>query len=160
MIFVNKPDAFVIQRSRALNVPVVIFNRHDFYHSPKVLELLSDNQIDYIILAGFLWLVPESIIKAFPNHIINIHPGLLPKYGGKGMYGMKVHEAVINNQEIQSGITIHFVNEAFDEGEIIFQATCPVLPGDSPEQLADRIHKLEYKYYPEIIRQVLAGTKK
>ena len=117
--------------------------------------MLANEQPDLIVLAGFLWLIPSSIIKKFPNKIVNIHPALLPKYGGKGMYGMHVHRAVIDNNETESGVTIHFVNEEYDAGDIIFQATCPVEKDDTPDLLAQRIHKLEHEHFPKVIEMVL-----
>jgi phosphoribosylglycinamide formyltransferase-1 len=121
------------------------------------LQLLEVNAVDYIILAGFLWLVPDYLLKAFPGRIINIHPALLPKYGGKGMYGMKVHEAVIANGEKESGITIHYVDENYDEGDIIFQAKCEVRSDDTPETLAKRIHQLEHSNYPKVIDRLVTS---
>ena len=133
------------------------FNREEFYQSDKIVTILINKKIDLIVLAGFLWLVPKTLIKAFPGKIINIHPALLPKYGGKGMYGQNVHNTVIDNKEKESGITIHYVNEEYDKGDIIFQAKCKVEHDDNGETLANRIHQLEYKHYPEIIEKVLFG---
>ena len=116
---------------------------------------LKNKNIDFIVLAGFLWKIPSALIKSFPGRIINIHPALLPKYGGKGMYGDYVHEAIIANGEKESGITIHYVDEIYDHGQIIFQAKCPVLPGDTAPALAQRIHALEHQYYPGIIEELL-----
>ena len=156
LILSNKKDAFVLKRAENLNVKSVYFSKDDFYKSQKVIDILHENQIDFIILAGFLWLIPKNIISEFDNKIVNIHPALLPKYGGKGMFGMNVHKAVIQNNEKQSGITIHYVNEKYDDGNIIFQAKCPVNTDDTPELLAEKIHQLEYKYYPQIIRKILS----
>ena len=122
------------------------------------MQKLREYDIGFIVLAGFLWLVPKYLIDAFPRKIVNIHPALLPKYGGKGMYGDRVHRAVLEAGEKQTGITIHYVNERYDEGDIIFQATCPVLPGDTVETLARRVHQLEYEHYPRIIERLIAGT--
>ncbi len=155
LIITNKQDAFVIERAKRLNVPCIYCNRSDFYETGKVLEILQKEQIDWIILAGFLWMVPIDLLQNYPNHIVNIHPALLPKYGGKGMYGMKVHEAVVAASEAQSGITIHYVNEKYDEGELIFQAHCRVDPNDTPEMLAEKIHQLEYEHFPKIIEQLI-----
>ena len=155
LVISNKPDAFVLERAAQLNVKSFIFNRSDFYESDIVIKKLSDEKIDLIILAGFLWMVPAGIIKAYTNRIINIHPALLPKFGGKGMYGMKVHEQVIASGEKESGITIHYVNENYDEGNIIFQAKCIVDKADTPEKLAEKIHILEYEYFPKVIEGVL-----
>jgi phosphoribosylglycinamide formyltransferase-1 len=135
-----------------------MFNRNDFYNSSFVLDDLKSREIDWIILAGFLWLIPEPILKAYPKRIINIHPALLPAYGGKGMFGMKVHQSVIAAGEKQSGITIHHVNELYDEGDIIFQATCRIQPGDTPEMLAAKIHELEYAYFPVVIGKLVSGA--
>ena len=155
MILSNNPKAKVLQRAERLQVPYTVFTRKDFYETDHVLNNLLDHQIDLIVLAGFLWLIPEKIIRAFPNRIINIHPALLPKYGGKGMYGDKVHRAVIENGEKESGISIHYVNEKYDEGQIIFQSRCPVEKDDTPESLAAKVHALEYKYYPEVVEGLL-----
>lgn len=150
----NKRDAKVLERAKRLNVSYKIFDRDQLVNSGDVLQILKESA-DYVILAGFLWKIPSSIITAFPNKIINIHPALLPKYGGKGMYGMHVHNAVIKNKESKSGITIHFVNENYDEGAIIFQKSIAVLPTDTSEDIAQKIHKLEYKYFPKIIESVI-----
>ena len=150
----NRKDAKVIERAERLKVSNISFNRNDFYETDKVLKILKENA-DYIILAGFLWKLPEVIINTFPNKIINIHPALLPKYGGKGMYGIHVHEAVVKNNEKKSGITIHYVNENYDEGAIIFQKSFEVLPTDSAEDVAAKIHILEYENFPKIIEKVI-----
>jgi phosphoribosylglycinamide formyltransferase-1 len=155
MILTNNPKAYVIQRAEKLGIPVRIFNRDDFYNNSTVIDLLKKIKPDLIVLAGFLWLIPENMIKAFPDKIINIHPALLPKYGGKGMYGSKVHEAVVANKEKESGITIHYVNERYDEGNIIFQAKCEVLPTDTPDDVANKVHGLEYKHFPRVIARLL-----
>ncbi|MEX0987266.1 MAG: phosphoribosylglycinamide formyltransferase [Bacteroidales bacterium] len=159
LVLCNKPEAGVIDRAKELDTETFIFTRDDFYNTDLVNDKLEQYGIDYIVLAGFLWLVPESIVKAYPNAIINIHPALLPKYGGKGMYGSKVHEAVIANGEMESGITIHYVNEKYDEGNIIFQARCSVDRADTPETLAKKIHQLEHAHFPSVIEKVLAGKK-
>jgi phosphoribosylglycinamide formyltransferase-1 len=157
LILSNRSDAFVIERAKNHNIDYIVFNRDDFYKSEIVLNILNNRTIHYIILAGFLWLIPDILIQKFPNRIINIHPALLPKYGGKGMYGIKVHEAVIQNGEKKSGISIHFVNEKYDEGEIIFQASCDIEEKETPESLADKIHKLEYEHFPKIIEEVVSS---
>jgi phosphoribosylglycinamide formyltransferase-1 len=154
-VFSNKKNAGVIARSERLNVPVYEFDRADFYETGRVGELLEREDPDLIVLAGFLWLVPGEMIKKYKGRIINIHPALLPKYGGKGMYGMHVHKAVIENKEKESGISIHYVNEKYDEGDIIFQARCKVEPNDTPESLAERIHLLEHRHFPEVISDLL-----
>jgi len=135
----------------------VVFTRNDLYHSNHLQDILSVQGIDFLVLAGFLWLIPNYLLKAFPSRIINIHPALLPKYGGKGMYGMRVHEAVIQSKDKESGISVHYVNEHYDDGQIIFQATCPVEAGDTPESLAKKVHELEYRHYPEVIEKVMTG---
>jgi phosphoribosylglycinamide formyltransferase-1 len=154
----NKSDAYVLERAQNLNIPTFTFNRQEFYETGKVLDFLVDKGINWIVLAGFLWLVPENIVDSFPGRIVNIHPALLPKHGGKGMYGLNVHKAVIENNEPETGITIHFVNKKYDEGSIIFQTRCRVESDDTPESLADRVHQLEYKYYPLIIEQLINNS--
>jgi phosphoribosylglycinamide formyltransferase-1 len=153
LIISNKQDAYVHERAKKLQVPS-FFYKKDSFENGEVLIFLLENQIDFIVLAGFLLKVPHNIIQAYPNKIINIHPALLPKFGGKGMYGAHVHKAVVTNKEIESGITIHYVNENYDEGQIIFQAKCKVLPSDTPEDVAVKVHKLEYRYFPEIIEKI------
>jgi len=149
----NRHDAFVLQRAQRLNIPALSFTKDDFYHSDKVLKILSERRIDRLVLAGFLWLVPDNLLKAFPQRIINIHPALLPRYGGKGMYGRHVHEAVVAGGEKETGITIHLVDAEYDRGEILFQANCPVLPDDTAESVAAKVHELEYRYFPEVIER-------
>lgn len=155
LILSNKADAFVLERAKKFSVTTYIFDRDDLYIKSRVLQVLLENDIHYIVLAGFLWLVPEEILSHYPGRIVNIHPALLPAYGGKGMYGSRVHKAVLDNKEKESGISIHFVNERYDEGDIIFQAKCEIKPDDSPESLAERIHKLEHKYYPQIVEELI-----
>lgn len=154
-IFSNNKGAFVLERAKKLNIPATTFTRDEFYSSDVVLKKLIGLKCDLIVLAGFLWLVPSTIVAHYPNKIINIHPALLPKYGGKGMYGDFVHEAVVKNKELQSGITIHFVNEQYDKGDVIFQATCDVLSTDSADDVAKKVHALEYKHFPKIINDVI-----
>ncbi|MFV0269959.1 MAG: phosphoribosylglycinamide formyltransferase [Draconibacterium sp.] len=150
----NKADAYALVRARNFGVDTFVFDREKFYQTDGIPDTLRERKVDLIVLAGFLWLIPESLVSSFP--IINIHPALLPKYGGKGMYGMNVHRAVVENEEKESGISIHYVNENYDEGKLIFQATCPVLPEDTPEQVAAKVHELEYRYFPQVIAQVLS----
>ncbi|NJN41612.1 MAG: phosphoribosylglycinamide formyltransferase [Flammeovirgaceae bacterium] len=150
LLLCNKSSAFVLERAKKFNVPTRIFSRQQF-EGGEVSRWLQESNITHIVLAGFLWLIPESLINQFSDHIINIHPALLPKYGGKGMYGMKVHEAVKASGDKESGITIHQVNAEYDKGMVLFQAKCIVFPGDTPEQIAQKIHELEYKHYPSII---------
>jgi phosphoribosylglycinamide formyltransferase 1 len=159
LVMTNKENAYVIERAKKYNIPVFVFTSKQLHESHIVHEILIDSKIDYIVLAGFLLKVPENILRLFPDKIINIHPALLPKYGGKGMYGNFVHETVIQNKENESGISIHFVNEKYDEGEIIFQAKCKVDSSDTAESLAAKIHELEYRYFPEIIEQVILKDK-
>lgn len=150
----NKKDAKVLERASCLNIPNRSFDKNDFIATDEVLKLLKENA-DYVILAGFLWKIPSKIIDAFPNKIINIHPALLPKYGGKGMYGMHVHNAVVENKEKKTGITIHYVNENYDEGAIIFQKSFEVLESDTSDDVAQKIHKLEHEYFPKVIEKVI-----
>ena len=154
-VLTNRKDAGVIERCQAHGTEVIVFNREQFYHSNEVLELLFERDIDFIVLAGFLWFVPDYMTESFENKIINIHPALLPKYGGKGMYGMHVHRSVIEAGEKQSGISIHYVNRAYDEGDVIFQASCVVEADDTPDSLAGRIHELEYAHFPLVIEKLL-----
>jgi len=155
LIVCNKPDAGVLVIAEISNIPYILIDKERFFRGDHYLDELKKEEIDFIILAGFLWKLPSELIKAYPNKIINIHPALLPKYGGKGMYGQFVHETVIKAEEKESGITIHFVDELYDHGKHILQVTCPVLPGDTPEMLAKRIHQLEYEYYPKVIEEVI-----
>ncbi len=155
VIISNKKDAFVHERAKNLNILSATFLREDFVNGELILNFLKEFDIDCIVLAGFLLKVPEVLINAFPDKIINIHPALLPKYGGKGMYGNHVHEAVIANKEKESGITIHFVDEVYDHGKIIFQAKCTVENSDTPDSLASKIHALEHLHFPEIVKMVL-----
>lgn len=156
LILSNNPQAGVIARARKFHIPVVLFDKKVFYETNRIVEILQNEYIDLVVLAGFMMLIPTEMVKAFPNKIINIHPALLPKYGGKGMYGHFVHEAVVAAKEAASGITIHFVNEQYDEGAIIFQATCSVLPTDTPEDVATKVRMLEHRHYPEVITQILS----
>lgn len=156
MILCNNPEAGVIERAKRLGIPLRLFNREQF-RSGEVAAWLTEAGIDWVVLAGFLWLVPKNLVEAFPDRILNIHPALLPKYGGKGMYGHYVHEAVVAAGETESGITIHFVNEHYDEGAILFQATVPVEPGDTPDEVARKIHALEYAHFPAVIEKAVLG---
>jgi len=156
LVLSNKREAYVLKRATSLNINAVFFDRRELYEEGKILRLLSENNIDFIVLAGFLWLVPENILDLYEKRIINIHPALLPKYGGKGMYGDRVHKAVIANNETESGITIHYVNKFYDKGDTIFQARCCVEPDDIPETLAARVHLLEYRHFPEVIEKLLS----
>jgi len=151
----NSPGAFALRRAANLGIPTVVFDRKQFYNTSDILNDLHTRHIDWIVLAGFLWLVPEDILHAYEGRILNIHPALLPKYGGKGMYGMRVHEAVVAAGDTESGITIHLVNEHYDAGQVVFQARCPVLPGDTAEDVAQKIHQLEYTHFPRVIEELL-----
>jgi len=155
LILSNNPQSFVLKRAERLNIKGIFFDRNDFYKSDRIINILLEEKIDFIVLAGFLWLVPDNIINKYAGRIINIHPALLPAYGGKGMYGDAVHKAVIENREKESGITIHFVNNEYDKGAIIFQAQCVVEPHDDYASLADKIHNLEYEHFPRVIEEVI-----
>lgn len=154
-LFCNTPNAGVIKKMERFKVPVVLFNRETFNNQQKFLSLIEPYQPDYIALLGFLWMVPAWLVQAYPHKIINLHPALLPKYGGKGMYGHHVHEAVKQSGETETGITIHWVNEHYDEGEIIAQYKCRVEPNDTAEMIADKIHLLEQKHVPGVIESLL-----
>jgi len=158
LVLSNRSDSFVLERAARLNVPSVFFDRDDFYQSEKVIGYLKSYRIDFIVLAGFLWLVPGNILKQYKGKIVNIHPALLPAYGGKGMYGDNVHKAVLSSGDNESGITIHYVNESYDQGDIIFQARCPVNDDDTYETLAERVHSLEHRYFPAVIEELLRGA--
>jgi phosphoribosylglycinamide formyltransferase-1 len=155
LIVSNKEDAYVHQRAKNLGVESVTYSKNDFYNTDKVLECLLQKEVGFIVLAGFLLKIPENLLQAYPNKIINIHPALLPKFGGKGMYGDNVHKAVVEAGESESGITIHYVNENYDEGTVIFQAKCPVSVIDSYQDVAKKVHALEYTYFPLIIDKLL-----
>ena len=154
-IFSNRRQAKVLKRAFDMEIPALHFDREAFYDTNEVLNLLKDMNPDLIVLAGFLWVFPKKILHEFPKKVINIHPALLPKYGGKSMYGMNVHEAVRNAKELETGISIHYVNEEYDEGELIFQATTPIEPEDTAEDIADKIHALEYEHFPKVIEKIL-----
>lgn len=156
-IIYNKKDAYIAQRAQNLGITAQYFNRKDFFESDNVLRFLQDRKVDYVVLAGFLLLVPENLLKAYPNKIVNIHPALLPNYGGKGMYGERVHEAVIAHHEKESGITIHVVDNHYDKGTTLFQAKCEITDSDTPDTLAQKIHKLEHQYFPIVIEKFVRG---
>jgi phosphoribosylglycinamide formyltransferase 1 len=155
LLLSNNPEAYALERAKKFNVPSRVFNREQWKSTECVLEWLTEKKVTHIVLAGFLWLVPTSLIKTFPGKIVNIHPALLPKHGGKGMYGMKVHEAVKTSGDTETGISIHVVNEHYDEGELLFQAKCPVVDSDTPATIAQKVHDLEYKHFPSVIEQWL-----
>lgn len=155
LVLTNNPHAKVLERCKTLKVSALSFNRIAFSQSNDVLDILKASQPDLIVLAGFLWKFPDFILQQFPNKVINIHPALLPKFGGKGMYGSFVHDAVVAKKETETGITIHYVNEHYDEGAIIFQATCDVHPSDTSETVAAKIHHLEIEHFPKIVEELL-----
>lgn len=153
----NNENAYALIRAEKLGIETFTFDSDEFYRSNEILDKLYDHRIDMIVLAGFLWLVPRNLTELFT--VVNIHPALLPKYGGKGMYGMNVHKAVLASKDKESGITIHQVNQDYDKGKIIFQATCPIVSGDTPETLAARIHELEHQHYPRVIEEILLNDE-
>ena len=155
LVLSNKAGAGVFDRAARFGVKARLIDRSSFYENGGVLAELQALQPDLIVLAGFLWKVPDDLIRAFAGRIVNIHPSLLPKFGGKGMYGQHVHQAVIAQGEAESGITIHQVNEVYDDGEVLFQASCPVMPEDTPDSLAQRIHTLEHEHFPRVVDQLL-----
>lgn len=150
----NKPDAYVLERAKKFKIPAFVFSKSQL-DGGEVTKKLLESGADWVVLAGFLLKVPDNLITAFPDRIVNIHPALLPNYGGKGMYGMRVHEAVRNSGDGETGITIHLVNQHYDEGKIIFQTAVPISPEDSPEDIAQKVHQLEYKYFPKVIESLL-----
>lgn len=156
-VLTNNPNAKVLDKAKNHNVPTLIFNREQLTDG-FVFDKIAELKPDLIVLAGFLWKMPEEIVKAYPNKIINIHPALLPKYGGKGMYGIKVHQTVLDNKEKETGITIHYVNEHYDEGEFIFQQKVAIEDCKTPEDVANKIHELEHKHFPKIIEKLLTSN--
>lgn len=158
-IYCNNPEAGIIAKSKEFNIPCRYFTKNDWLSGVVTSELKLE-QTDFIVLAGFLWLVPTTLIENYNNRIINIHPSLLPHYGGKGMYGTKVHESVINNSETESGITIHLVNEEYDKGKILFQARVTIENGETPESLAAKIHTLEYTHFPKTVENYILEVNK
>ncbi len=158
MVLSGNAKAAVLERAKKAGIPAIVINKESFYKTDEIVTLLRQ-KADFIVLAGFMWMIPANLIKAFEGKMVNIHPALLPKFGGKGMYGKFVHEAVIANKEKKSGITIHYVNENYDEGKIIFQKECEVKDTDTPETLAAKIHSLEHKYYPEVVEKLLSENK-
>ena len=155
LIVCNKPGAGVFEIARQHAIPTLLIEREQFFRGDGYVPVLRQSGTDLIVLAGFLWKIPQAVLNAYPKKIINIHPALLPKYGGKGMYGQYVHESVLNAGEVESGITVHYVDEHYDNGDIIFQTACPVLDDDTPEKLAQRIHQLEHLHYPGVIEALL-----
>jgi phosphoribosylglycinamide formyltransferase-1 len=159
IVLTNNPEAYVLQRADNFEIPTHIFDKHEFYETDDVVDLLKNLNIDLLVLAGFLWLVPDSLLANYPKRIINIHPALLPKYGGKGMYGDRVHKEVLANGDEESGISIHYVNEEFDSGEIIYQARFKIEKTDDLELVKFKGQQLEHQYFPKIIEQVLKKIK-
>jgi phosphoribosylglycinamide formyltransferase-1 len=159
LILTNNPEAYVLQRADNFEIPSHVFDRQEFYHTDDVIRLLKNLQVDLIVLAGFLWLIPQSLLQAFPNKIINIHPSLLPKYGGKGMYGDRVHNAILAAREDESGITIHFVNEEFDEGEVIHQSRFKIEADDDLEMVKFKGQQLEHAHFAKVIESLLKKMK-
>jgi phosphoribosylglycinamide formyltransferase 1 len=157
LLLSNNANAFAIERAKSYSIPVMVFSREEFLNSDSVINRLHADDISHIVLAGFLWLVPASLIRAFPDRIINIHPALLPSFGGKGMYGMKVHEAVKASGNGETGITIHLVNEYYDEGRVIFQGKCRIDPSLSPMEIAACVHALEHENYPRVIEEWISS---
>ena len=157
VVITNKSEAGVIRRAESLQIPVEYLPASAFKEG-KATEMLQQYETDFVVLAGFLLRIPDDMLGTYPDRIVNIHPSLLPKFGGKGMYGSKVHEAVLASGEKESGITIHYINEHYDEGAIILQAQCPVLPDDTPDSLATRVHQLEYEHYPVVIEKLLENA--
>jgi phosphoribosylglycinamide formyltransferase-1 len=160
LVLCNKPDAYVLQRADNFEVPTHVFTKDEMLHTNSIDNLLKNLEIDIIVLAGFMWLLPDRFIQNYPKRIINIHPALLPKFGGEGMFGKKVHTAVLQSKEIETGITIHYVNEHFDEGEIIYQSKCAIEKTDDAEKLAYKVHQLEHIHYPKIIEDLLKKLDK
>ena len=156
LVLTNNSNALVLERAKKFAVPTKIFNREEF-SSDEVVRWLREYAITHIVLAGFLWLIPASLLKSYPNEIINIHPALLPKFGGKGMYGMKIHELIRSLNETETGITIHLINEKYDEGPILYQGRCEVASTDTPTDIANKVHQMEYTNYPRVIEQWILG---
>jgi phosphoribosylglycinamide formyltransferase-1 len=159
MLLSNNPQAYALERAKKFNVPARVFSKEQFRETNEVVDWLHEAGITHVILAGFMWLIPSRLIKAFPNSMVNIHPALLPKYGGKGMYGMKVHEAIKAAGERETGISIHLVNDNYDEGEVLAQKKVDIAPTDTPEDIANKVHQLEYMHYPAVIEAWLQGNK-
>lgn len=155
LVVCNKPGAGVLKIAEEAGIPTLLIEKERFFKGDGYLPALQSRQIGFVVLAGFLWKIPEALIQAYPRRIVNIHPALLPKYGGKGMYGGFVHSAVLQNRETETGITIHFVDEHYDNGDIIFQATCKVDADDTAESVAQKVHQLEHRYFPEVIEKTV-----
>ncbi|WP_276089913.1 phosphoribosylglycinamide formyltransferase [Pedobacter sp. JY14-1] len=160
LVLTNNPDAYVLQRADNFEIPSHVFDRHEFYHTDTIIDMLKNLDIDLIVLAGFLWLIPKNLIHEYPGRIINIHPALLPKFGGKGMYGDHVHNAVLAGGEAEGGITIHYVNEQYDEGEYIYQGRYKIEPGDTLETIKFKGQQLEHLHYPRIVDTIIRKIRK
>lgn len=160
LVLTNNPDAFVLQRADNFEIPSHVFTRDEFYHSDSIINMLKNLDIDLIVLAGFLWLIPKNLLAAYPGRIINIHPALLPKYGGKGMYGDHVHNAILQAGELEGGITIHYVDENYDEGEYIYQARYKIDPTDNLELIKFKGQQLEHQHFPRVVDSILKKIKK
>ena len=154
-IIANNPDAYVIERAKRLGIEYAVVTKAQFMEADSIIDMLKERDIDFVVLAGFLLLVPAKLIQAYPGRIVNIHPALLPKHGGKGMYGDRVHKAVVESGDTESGITIHLIDEQYDKGTTFFQAKCPVLPTDTPDDVATKVHALEYEHFPHVIEEIL-----
>jgi phosphoribosylglycinamide formyltransferase-1 len=159
LLLSNNPQAYALERAKKYAIPSKVFTRSEFRESEEVLIWLQKRSVTHIVLAGFMWLVPDYLVKSYPHRIINIHPALLPKFGGKGMYGMHVHEAVRAAGEKETGITIHEVNEHYDEGKILFQAKCGVSSSDTADEIANKVHQLEYQHYPGVIEEWISKSR-
>ncbi len=154
-IIANNPEAYVIERAKRLNIEYTVVTKAQFMEADSIIAMLKERDIDFVVLAGFLLLVPAKLIQAYPGRIVNIHPALLPKHGGKGMYGDRVHKAVVESGDTESGITIHLIDEQYDKGTTFFQAKCEVLPADTPDDVATKVHALEYEHFPHVIEEIL-----
>ena len=157
LLMSNNPNAFALQRAKNHQVNCMVFDRQEFQDGKTIRRVLGDARITHIVLAGFLWMIPEYLLQAYPERIVNIHPALLPKYGGKGMYGAKVHEAVKAARDMETGITIHLVNDRYDEGRILFQQKCRISENHTPDEIAACVHKLEYEHYARVIEKWILG---
>lgn len=159
IVLTNNPEAYVIQRADNFEIPTHVFDKHEFFETNDIVNLLKNLQVDLIVLAGFLWLIPNNLLEEFPNQIINIHPALLPKFGGKGMYGDRIHRTILEAGEVENGITIHFVNEKFDEGEIIYQSRFKIGKNDTLETIKFKGQQLEHLHYPRIVENLIQKIK-
>ena len=154
-IIANNPEAYVLERAKKLGIEAAVVTKQQFMEADSIIAMLNERDIDFVVLAGFLLLVPQKLIQAYPGKIVNIHPALLPKHGGKGMYGDRVHKAVVECGDSESGITIHLIDEQYDRGTTFFQAKCPVLPTDTPDDVAAKVHALEYEHFPHVIEEIM-----